>query len=142
MGDVTSLHRRAARYWGDDLTAMMMEAVPGTSFFDEVRNALNRAQVAGLDPLLVGADIRTICLQRGISLEQLAERLEVSRACAYAIDAGWKRLSTRGLVSVASRLEVPLSAFIRDTAFHQRERVRIYQSWRLSERDGGLKHLD
>lgn len=69
--------------------------------------------MVGLDPLLVGADIRAVCLQKGFTLAALAERLEVPYAYAYALDCGWQRLPTRGLVTVASRLEVPLSAFIR-----------------------------
>jgi hypothetical protein len=139
--DAQTLHRRAVALWGDDVTAMMMEAVPGSTFFDEMRNALNRADVAGLDPLLVGADIRAVCLQKGITLAGLAQRLEVPYAYAYALDCGWQRLTTRGLVTVASRLEVPLSAFIRDTAFRQRERVRLYRAWRMTVRDGEVKHL-
>jgi len=134
--DPQTLHRRAVEFWGDDITAMMMEAVPGTPFFDEMRNALNRAQLDGLDPLLIGADIRGVCLRNGITLGGLAERLEVPYAYAYALDAGWQRLTTRGLVTVASRLEVPLAAFIRDSAFRQRERVRMYRAWRMIVRDG------
>jgi len=135
------LHRRAVEFWGDDITAMMMECHPGTRFFDEMRNAFNRAKLEGLDPLLIGADVRAVCLHNGITIAELGQRLEVPHAYAHALDCGWQRLTTRGLVTVASRLDVPLSAFIRDSAFQQRERVRMYRAWRMVVRDGGAEHV-
>jgi hypothetical protein len=118
---------------------MMMEALPGTPWFDEIRNAMHRSNVNGLDPLLRGADIGAVCARQGVTVHELADRLEVPFAYAFAVDRGWKRLGTRGLLYVASCLGVGVGSFIRNDDWEQRPRVRIYNAFRLAERE--VTHL-
>jgi len=132
-------HRDAVRYWGDDVTAMMMEALPGTPWFDEVRNAMHRGNVNGLDPLLRGADVGSVCGQLGVTVHELAERLEVPFPYAFALDRGWKRLGTRGLLYVASCLGVGVGTFVRNDHWQTRPRVQLYNAFRLVEAE--VTHL-
>jgi hypothetical protein len=135
MREERAHHRAAVRFWGDDLRAMMMEARPGTPWFEEVESMIERAAPDGLDPALLGADIRSVCEDLGLSAHDLADVLGVPIVVGYALGAGWKRLPTRGLFTVAAAVGVPVSAFVHDGHFKKLSRVLAYEEWtRLENR--------
>jgi len=139
--DERTLHRQAVKFWHDDVVAMMLEAPTGTNWFGEVSDLLDRAHLAGIDPMLVGADVRTVCENLGLSATQLASILDVPVPVAYAIGAGWQRLNTRSLFVVASHLNVPVGAFIHDHNFKKHVRVRMYESWKAINVGGWFENL-
>ena len=134
-----TFHRNAVRYWGDDISAMMSKRFPvhpGSMKFALRWTAArstdsNRSwQVLTSGP---SAD------STGVTPHELAERLHVPFAYAFALDRGWKRLGTRGLLYVASNLGVSVGTFVRNDHWQTRPRVQIYQAFRLAERE--VKHL-
>ncbi len=137
MSDARNLHRVAKAFWGgDDVIAMMMEAEPGTPYFGDLVHLVDKSGLEGVDPLLVGHDLKDLCTARDLDASGLAAILGIPFAAAFAIGCGWRRLSTRGLLTVAERLNVPVGAFVHDEAFQRRPRVRMYESWLLIEKTG------
>lgn len=141
MTDEQLLHREAVHFWRDDVVAMMLEAPAGSAWFDEVADLLDRAHLNGIDPMLAGADIRTVCEDLGISMFQLAKILDVPVPVAYAIGAGWQRLSTRSLFAAASYMGVPVGAFVHDQNFEKHPRVHMYEAWRVINIGGWFESL-
>jgi hypothetical protein len=133
MREERAHHREAVRFWGSDLRAMIMEAQPGTHWFGEVQGLFARAGLHGTDRALIGADLRSVCMRRGMTANDLGDLLDIPAPVAYAIGAGWKRLSTRALFGVAAALDVPVGSFIHNDAFEKLQRVHVYESWILHE---------
>ena len=130
MAETSEIERRAVRFWGGDpMIAAMLEARPGTKWFDEVVAALDRREISGLEPVLLGADPRVILRERGVTANDLATRLGVPFEVSYAIGTGWRRNSTRALFTLAESVGVPVAEFVRDEHFRLRPRVRIYRTW-------------
>lgn len=122
--------RRAVAFWGgDQLAAMMLEAVPGTDWFDEVRAAIGRAPTSCLDDVLRAADLRDVLRERNVHPRAFAQMIEAPLPVAYAIATGWRRQSPRVLYEIAARLGVPVALFVRDQHFRRRARVRLYEEW-------------
>lgn len=123
--------RRAVAFWGGDhLAAMMLEAIPGTDWFDEVRTAIGRTRTSCcLDDVLRGADLRELLIERNLRPWEFADAIEAPLPLAYAIAAGWKRPPPRVLYEIASRIGVPVALFVRDEHFRRRARVRLYEEW-------------
>lgn len=62
----------------------------------------------------VGATIRSLRVERGLTQERLAERSGVDRSVLVAVESGRRSLLYERLFDIADALEVPVTDLVRD----------------------------
>lgn len=62
----------------------------------------------------VGATIRRLRVERGLTQERLAERSGVDRSVLVAVESGRRSLLYERLFDIADALEVPVTDLVRD----------------------------
>ncbi len=113
--------------------ALLLEAEPGSPWFEDLC-AVVRGGDGWLRHYLVGADVLTVLLERGVAFEMLADAMEMPEEDVYAAVSGWQAWSPRQLLEVAACVGVPVGAFVHDERFELRPRVRAFRDWlRLTE---------
>ncbi|MDY0300878.1 MAG: helix-turn-helix transcriptional regulator [Trichlorobacter sp.] len=82
----------------------------------------------------IGEEIRKFRQLRGLTQEQLAERIEVSVPQVWKYEAGANRLNSDRLQAIASTLEVPVSALFKEEQGVEKtlrsDEVRLIQGYR------------
>ena len=88
-----------------------------------------RSLVRGIDPVITTRtmpDFRALRVDLGLTVEEVAEILEVAPLVVEGIERGWKELTLQGVLWCALRLGVPPAAFFRDDEFRVRPLTREY----------------
>ena len=87
---------------------------------------------------MLGANLRRLRTQRGLSLERLADRSGVSRAMLSQVELGRSTPTIKVLWKISAALEVPFSALITAPSREGLAVLRAERSKILSSRDGGF----
>lgn len=118
-------------YWPDAYTRTMMTEDPSSPLFQEMLSYALRAELDAPDRLIASADISAVLTETIVSIEQLADRLQVPPIYVYACARGWHRVGLRGLALIAEALDEPLATFFLHADGRARMDVRRYNSYRL-----------
>lgn len=90
-----------------------------------------------------GATLRAIRELRGMTVDQLANELQISRPYLANIEAGRKRLSPVLLSKAAEVLDVPQVALVREGYFDREAAEREAEVRRITkERDDALRQIE
>jgi hypothetical protein len=100
--------------WADPLSEAIATADPSSTFFSEITSLAIRAELDRPNPSVASADVAAVMDELGVSVHELANKLEVPLPYIWAIHRGWHRLGMRGLALVAEALEVPIGRFFHD----------------------------
>ncbi len=104
---------------------------------EEVEVAEMVAEAAPADDVPeVGANLRRLRVEAGLSLEKLAQVAGVSRAMLGQIELGQSTPTIKTLWKISRALEVPFSALIGDAPVHGTVVLRAARAKRLSNADG------
>lgn len=125
----------ASAFWGGPLPALLAGAQPGTPLFEALLNCRAFGHPDRSLARYCGADFGAVRRDLGLTVAQMARKLDVPPVFVRGLEAGWRNPSTRQLLWCAHVLGVPFGAFFQGPDGHPRPHTQAYRAFQQANQD-------